>query len=68
MARPLRRVVIELALRIGLDYRVVEQWDMEAIREHIAILSDSSKPKARVQTPEELHRGLMAAFGNPKEK
>jgi len=38
MARPPRRVIINLACALHLDYRVVEQWDLTTVREHMVML------------------------------
>lgn len=73
MARPWRRVIVGLAIRIGIPYTEVERWDMEAIREHLVVLAEINKPagaapRAVLQTPQEVERGLVAAFGKPKVK
>lgn len=59
MARPLRRVLIGLSIRLGIDIRLVEQWDMRTIREYVCELTKDS----RDQPSQVLEANLMAAFG-----
>jgi hypothetical protein len=41
----LRRVVINLACKLGISYREVEAWDMETLREHYVMLTEMNTPK-----------------------
>jgi hypothetical protein len=69
MARPWRRVLIQLSIRLGISIREVESWDMRTIREFIAVLTENGKPtddkKLREQSPEELEAALRGLFGKP---
>lgn len=51
MARPLRRVVIRLAIKLGIAPREVEQWSMADIRDCVAELLDQSKPQTKEPEP-----------------
>lgn len=68
MARPLRRDVIGLSIRLGIDYRVIETWPIPRIAEYMAILRAMNRPpknESAEQSPEEVERRLKAAYGNP---
>jgi hypothetical protein len=69
MARPLRRVLISLSIRLHIDVDVIEQWSMRKVREYVAVLTEDSRPKAeepiRAQSSEELNAALMRHFGKP---
>lgn len=72
-ARPLRRVCIQLSIRLKFPLEVIETWPLSRIREYIAVLSEQNAPsrkskRVRQQTPEE----MVATFGalinrTPKE-
>lgn len=69
MARPLRRVLIGLAIRTGIDLRAIEQYDMPTIRGFLAMLDDMNKPPGESasmrgqQTPEEMMAAVGKALG-----
>jgi hypothetical protein len=69
MARPWRRVLISLSIRLGISIREIETWNMRTIREFIAVLTENGKPaddkKLREQSPEELEAALRGLFGKP---
>jgi hypothetical protein len=44
MARPWRRVLISLSIRLGISIREIETWNMRTIREFIAVLTENGKP------------------------
>lgn len=70
MARPARRVIKTIAMRLGISFREVEKWSLEDIREYMVLLRpekpSAADPSTLDQTPEQLEAGLMAAFGKPK--
>jgi hypothetical protein len=76
MARPLRRVLIGLSIRIGLGSRELERYDMPTIREYLAMLSEINKPTTpEVRLPErrnskhreEMMAAVNASLGHLKE-
>lgn len=58
--------MIGLSQKLCISHREIETWDFEEIREHIAVLSVQAKKTDGAlvqQTPEEVERGLIQAFG-----
>lgn len=51
MARPWRRVLINLSIRLGISIRELEQIDVATIRQYLAMLADSNKPAQPEGTP-----------------
>jgi hypothetical protein len=73
MARPLRRVLIGLSIRIGVGVAELERYDMPTIREYLAMLSEINKPTtppragtSKQQTPEEMMAAVTASLGHLK--
>ena len=67
MARPLRRVLIGLSVRLKISIREVESWDIPTIREYMAYLMKQEEPeKPANQTPEEIAATFAAAFARKK--
>ena len=72
MARPWRRVLINLSIRIGVSLQELEDLDVATIRHYLAALRELNKPRdpgpsaslMRQQTPEE----MMAAIGSALRK
>lgn len=63
MARPLRRVLIGLSVRLQISIREVELWDIPTIREYMAFLMHQNKPSVpEAQSPEEIAANFEAAF------
>lgn len=60
MARPLRRVVINIACKLGIDFRVIQDtWDMEDLQHHMVVLTAMHSPakepqRAQPKSEEEL--------------
>lgn len=45
MARPSRRVLIGLSIKLGISPREIEQWPMDDVRDCVAYLMDRKKPE-----------------------
>lgn len=64
MARPSRRVLIGLSVRLGKSIYEIETWEIPVIREYMAYLMKEAKPERGAaqmpvyQTPDE----IAAAF------
>jgi hypothetical protein len=61
MARPLRRVIVDLSIRLGIIVTELERLPIGYIAEYIARLSDK-KPSADVQSR------LLAVFGDSTKR
>jgi hypothetical protein len=74
MARPRRRVLILLSIRIGVPLRELEMLDSETVRQYLVMLRELNKPSpapdpktpAKQQTPEEMMAAVGAALGHIK--
>jgi hypothetical protein len=76
MARPLRRVLIGLSVRLHIGVDTLERYDMATIRQYLGMLSEINKPPpsspprpaapTRQQTPEEMMAAVHAALGHLK--
>jgi len=68
MARPWRRVLIGLSIRLRIGVDTLERYDIATIRQYLGMLGEINKPAerdgeklpTRQQTPQE----MMAAVGN----
>lgn len=74
MARPRRRVLILLSIRIGVSLRELEALDAETIRQYLVMLRELNKPSPRAgrvdaskqQTPEEMRAAIVSSLGHLK--
>lgn len=65
MALPLRRVVLELAIKLGRRHEEIEQWSMETIREYIVIVTAGNirTPRINQQSDNEIVDVFNTVFG-----
>lgn len=72
MARPWRRVLIGLSIKIGISIRELEQLDIATIRQYLAMMGELNKPKKTApanmapQTEAEMIASVSAALGMRK--
>lgn len=65
MARPLRRALLALSVRLGVLVTEVERLPMPVIAEYIALLRGEELDNAKAQSGD-VEQDLMRIFGKPK--
>jgi len=75
MARPWRRVLIGLSIRLGISVRELERYDIATVRQYLAMLDEINNPARKPatdpksmaqQSPEQMMSAVGAALGHLK--
>jgi hypothetical protein len=71
MARPLRRVIVGLSIRLCRSTQELEQLSMMEICEYVAMLTEMSRPAGAARpgrsSPQEIEAKFEAFFARQKE-